>query len=152
MNNALKFGILNTFFGIVIGTIVFLLAIGNGYEIIVYALPIANFITAYFLWKIIIRENNITIFKVIIVGILSGIINHYLCWIIVSCISYIGFLINGSFKDSLGGPPASPLQMITGGLAFSFFSFLFFGWLTVFFSLTSALITKFTNKKTTSNS
>lgn len=148
MNNALKFGTLNAIFGIIVGSIVFFLAIGNGYEFTTYVLPIANFITAYILWKLIIGKNRITKSKILITGILSGIINHYLFWIISSCIFYTGFLINGSFKDSLGGSPASPIQMLYGGIPLSFFSLILFGWLTVVFSLSSALITTFLNKKT----
>jgi hypothetical protein len=93
MTDALKFGILNSICGIIVGLIYSIVAIGDDYEIMIFGFSIANFLIAFFLWKLIIGKRKATIVKTTIVGILSGIINHYLCWIVVSCISYSGYLI-----------------------------------------------------------
>ena len=150
MKSYLLFGILNSIFGIFIGIIVYLLSIGNGYEIFIVTLPISNFIISFFLWKIIVRKDNFNIFKIIIVTLLSGTLNHYFCFIIDSIIATLGFYINGSFVDSLGGRPANPFEMLTGGLYLSFFSLLLFGWLTLLMSIISAIFTylfsKFSSK------
>lgn len=147
INLAVKYGLINLVFGFVVGLINLVLASGSGFEIILAALPIANFFTSFFLWKFIIGKAKPSMIKIILTGVLSGIFNHYFCWLFISCISYAGFLINGSFKSSLGDIPISPIEMLSAGFTFSFVSLFLFGWLTITLSIIAGLLLQFLSKQ-----
>ncbi|MEO6902897.1 MAG: hypothetical protein ABI315_07060 [Bacteroidia bacterium] len=59
----------------------------------------------------------------------------------------ICYWTTGGCTGSLGDPPASIWSMLGGAFAFSFFSLLFFGWITVPCSVLIGLILKRINKR-----
>lgn len=140
MSDSIKVALIHAVLGVFVGFYVFYNAIGNGYEIFMFSLPIANFLITLTLWDYSINKGDISFLNLFIVSLLAGTFNHYLAWFVNSCISSIGYALNGSFADSLGGPPASPIMMLFGGFAFSFFSLIFYGWLTIIMSFISVLI------------
>jgi hypothetical protein len=128
----IKYGLFNSIIGLLIGTFVSINAIGNGYYVFIIAAPISAFVVGGFLWKFLIDEKNQSqTVKKIITGILTGTLSHYFTFILLSIIMNVCYWTTGNCLSSLGEKPASILDMLTGAFAFSFFSLLFFGWITV---------------------
>lgn len=142
-----KYGLLNSLIGLIIGVYIAITAIGNGYFVFGIAAPIAAFFTGGLFWKLIVRENwdSISIF---ITGLLTGTVSHYITFLLLSVGLNICYWTTGECTGSLGDPPASILSMLTGGFAFSFFSLMFFGWITAPSSIIIGMILKrYENKK-----
>lgn len=132
MSPSIKYGLLNSAVGLAVGIIVMGISIGSGYSIFVIGAPIAAFLTSVLIWKIFDRlKLNLNPGRIIISGILSGSISHYFCWLLLSIGLNLCYAAGLGCTDSLGGPPASVIDMLTGALAFSIFSLMFFGWITI---------------------
>ncbi len=143
----IKYGLLNSLIGLVIGVYIAITATGNGYSVFGIAAPIAAFITGGLFWKLIVKQNWDSI-RIFIAGLLTGIISHYITFLLLGVGMNICYWTTGECTSSLGDPPGSILSMLTDGLAFSFFSLMFFGWITAPSSVIIGLILKrFENKK-----
>lgn len=142
MKSSLIFGLLNSIVGFLIGLQVFLLSIGDYYDMFVFAAPIAMFICGSLFWRFVFPSKS-NYLKVIIVGILTGTVSHYLCFILISIILKLCYLITGGCLDSMGNPPTSIGAMILGGWVLSFFSLILFGWKTVLGSISIAVVMKY---------
>jgi hypothetical protein len=59
-----------------------------------------------------------------------------------NCFPKFGFSCKLNGTSSLGDPPASIFSMLTGGFVFSIVSLLFFGWITVAYSIIMGLVLK----------
>ena len=137
----IKYGIFNALIGLLIGAYTAITAIGDGYFVVGIAAPLAFFLTGGLLWKFIVKKKY-DVVKIIITGLLTGVISHYLTFVILSIGINICYWTTGECTGSLGEPPASIISMITGAFAFSFFSLLFFGWITAPSSVIIGLLLK----------
>jgi hypothetical protein len=126
----LKYGIYNALLGLVIGIFVAIYAIGNGYGMFALAAPIAAFFVSALSWRYIVDKKPLNA-RIIIAGIISGTFSHYFTFIVVSIFMNLCYWITGGCLDSLGEKPASIFFMFAGSFGFSFFSLLFYGWITV---------------------
>jgi hypothetical protein len=142
----IKYGLLNSLIGLIIGTHTAITAIGDGYYVFGIAAPIAAFFTGGLLWRLIVKDKLVTI-RIVITGLLTGTISHYVTFMLLSIQSNICYWTSGGCTDSLGGPPASIMSMLTGAFGFSFFSLLFYGWITAPSSVIIGLILKWTENK-----
>jgi hypothetical protein len=141
MQNWVRFSLYNAVAGLLIGIYVMRTAAGEGYFMFVVAAPLGAFITAALLWKWLIKPGApIGLGRVIGVGLLTGTVSHYLAFILLSIAMNVCYWTTGGCTGSLGEPPASILAMVPGALAFSFFSLLFFGWITVPASIAIGLL------------
>lgn len=139
----IKYGLLNALIGLLIGILVALKAIGSGYYIFIIAAPISAFLVGGFFWKFIIHEKKQSVTgRIILTGFLTGTVSHYFTFVITSIILNISYWTTGSYLGSLGEKPASIFDMLTGAFAFSFFSLLFFGWITVPVSILTGFLIK----------
>lgn len=141
MKTWIKYGLLNSIIGLVIGVYLTFTSTGDGYFMFGIAAPIAAFLTGGFLWKIIVR-NKFDKTKIILTGLLTGTVSHYITFILLSIGMNICYQTTGGCTDSLGEPPAGILNMLTGAFILSFFSLLFFGWITAPASVIIGLILK----------
>jgi len=66
-----------------------------------------------------------------VLGAFGGVVSHYVCWYIHFVFAYLGYEMFGFYESSLGEGPANPVQALLGAFAFSMFSLLIFGWVTV---------------------
>lgn len=132
MNDKLKFAILNGVAGAIAGGFLAIWSPTSGYWIFGIGAPIAAFSCAYFFWHQFTRkENRPSNSKLFIIGLLSGSVSHYLCWIILGVGMNICYSTTGNCTDSLGSPPIDLLSLPYVSLNFSLLSLLFLGWITV---------------------
>jgi hypothetical protein len=141
MANWMKFGILNAAAGLLIGLYVQYTATGDGYFVFVAGAPLAAFLAGALFWKWLIRPDGpIAVGRVILVGLLTGTVSHYLAFLLVGIGMNLCYWTTGGCVGSLGDEPASIVAMLTGALGFSFFSLLFVGWISVPVSIAIGLI------------
>jgi hypothetical protein len=131
-----KYGLINSLLGLVIGIFVTITSLGGGYYSFIIVIPISMFLTGSLSWKFIIKDSNDKS-KVFITGLFTGTLSHYLT-----------YWTTGNCTSSLNEPPESILNMLGAGFVYSFFSLIFFGWLTIIFSIaTGHIILRSENKK-----
>jgi hypothetical protein len=141
MKTWIKYGLINALLGLIIGIYITITATGEGYFLYGISAPIAAFLTGGLIWKLIVKD-KFDRGKIIITGLLTGTISHYLAFLLVSILMNICYWTTGMCTGSLGEPPASIFSMLIGSFAFLFFSLLFFGWITVPYSLITGFILK----------
>ena len=125
-------GLFSSLIGILIGAYIAITAIGDGYEWFPLYAGFAAFLTSCLLWRIFIeRKKSYRIVVGIFVGALSGFLSHYVCWYLQIAIANFRYLVFGTGLSSLGEPPMNLLLGISGALGLSYWSWIFFGWLTV---------------------
>ena len=118
--------------GILIGIYISISAIGSGYDWFPFYAGLASFLTPLGFWIILIETHRTYRISLgIAVGILSGIISHYVCWYLWIISANVQHLFFDSFHSSLGDPPMNLIEGFTGSLGLTYFSLLFFGWLTI---------------------
>ena len=147
MTDHIKFGLFNALVGLLIGVFITIFSIGDGYEMFIFAAPVSVFLVGVFLWRLFLYNKILRASKVITVGFLTGSLSHYITFLIISIIMNACYLLTGGCTGSLGGKPASVLEMLTGGFAFSFFSLLFFGWITIPASILIGFILRHSESK-----
>ncbi len=145
MKTWVKYGIANAIIGLIIGLYISITAIGDGYDVFPIAIPLVAFITGGLLWNRIVKDKFDST-KIVITGLLTGALSHYLTFVLISIGNNICYWTTGGCTGTLGAPPASILSMLGGALVFSFFSLLFFGWITVPYSILVGLLIKKLNK------
>ncbi len=142
-----KYGLINSLLGLVIGIFVTITSLGGGYYSFIIVIPISMFLTGSLSWKFIIKDSNDKS-KVFITGLFTGTLSHYLTFVLVSIGMNICYWTTGNCTSSLNEPPESILNMLGAGFVYSFFSLIFFGWLTIIFSIaTGHIILRSENKK-----
>ena len=134
MKEYTKYGILNAIVGLAIGIFITCYSIGNGYWIFVLGAPLAAFLSGSIIWKYFLKNDN-TISKPIIVGLLTGSISHYLCWIILGIGQNICYWTTGGCTSSLGDPPISIFSVFGYGIGTTIISLIMFGWITILSSI-----------------
>ena len=143
MTLTLKYSLLNFAMGLLVGLLVWSTAIGDGYFIFPIGASIAAFVAGGLFWKIFnSNSKKLKTENIVLTGILTGSISHYFCFILLSIGMNICYLTTGKCIGSFGDPPTSVSSMLTGALAYSFFSLLFYGWLTIPVSIVIGLFLK----------
>lgn len=94
---------------------------------------LAAFVTSAFFWKVLVERSSqgVTKTRAILAGAISGLVAHYNCWYIVFLFANVCYHLFGGCKSSLGEPPADPLFALVGAAGLTFFSLIFYGWITV---------------------
>lgn len=125
MNKWIAYGLSNAALGLAIGISVAVTAIGEGYSVMAIAAPAAAFLTGGICWSLLMRGDSGT-GRSVITGLLTGTVAHY--------IAFLFLLMPG-----LWGEEALTIgDLLTGSLGLTFFSVMFFGWITVPFSIFTA--------------
>jgi hypothetical protein len=135
----IKYGIINAVLGLIVGIFINI----NGFAI---AAPLAAFLIGGLFWKLLIKEktNNI---RIVITGILSGSISHYLTFILFGVIGNIHYWTTGNTAYT----PSIP-DMLVRSVVMTLFSLLFYGWLTVPYAIIMGFILKRMENKKIMNS
>jgi len=145
----IKYGLANATIGFIIGLFLTFFASGNSYYVLSITAPLASFIVGGLFWQLMVRNIRDTS-QIVIVGLLTGTIAHYITFILLNIGLNICYWLTGGCTDPLGGPPPSIWFMLGGAFPLSCFSLLFCGWITVPCSILIGLILQRTknNKKT----
>ncbi|MBI3813255.1 MAG: hypothetical protein HY279_02140 [Nitrospinae bacterium] len=120
--------------GILIGGhVAFFSVFSVNYTYIPVPAALAAFITSAFFWKLLVERSRegVTKIRAILAGSLSGLAAHYICWYIVFLLANVCYHLFGGCKSSLGEPPADPLSALVGAIGLTFFSLIFYGWVSV---------------------
>ena len=143
MQPLIKYGLLNAIMGFLIGGLIAISVSGDGYEAFILIAPLSAFLTGSILWRLLVKDDgNFDIGRVIITGLLTGTISHYISFMFLNVALNLCYWTTGNCTDSLGGPPSSIGEMFTGAFTLSFFSLLFLGWLTAPGSVVIGLIVR----------
>jgi type III secretory pathway component EscS len=141
----IKYGIVNAIIGLIVGIFIAITTIGEGYYVFAIAAPLAAFIVGGLFWNMIAKnEYNST--KIIITGLLTGSVSHYVTFVLLSIGMNICYWTTGECTGSLGEPPVSILSALRDSFVFSFFSLLFFGWITIPYAIAVGFIIMKINK------
>jgi len=128
----LIFSSLNALMGLFIGVTVALKASGEGYWMFTYLAPLAAFIVATVSWLLLVGNRvSGTKARVVGVGAITGTVSHYLTFVFMGIAMNICHWVTGGCVGAMGEAPANVWEMMSASFAFSFFSLLFFGWITV---------------------
>jgi len=147
MSNSTKYGLLNSIVGFLIGIHLTFNSIGDGYWIYIIAAPLSAFFCGAFFWNLVTRKFKLNgEGRSSIVGILTGSISHYVCWILINFGMNICYWIFDNCKDSLGRPPAQIWEMLFYGIGMTGWSLLFYGWITIPSSIGIAIFVDRFNK------
>ncbi|QJR12994.1 hypothetical protein DSM104443_04088 [Usitatibacter rugosus] len=125
----LGFGAVCGVFGIACGIVVAILASPNeSYRFFAVPAGIAAFLTGAFNWWLFIGwKSKLSVRRGILAGLLAGIGGQYICWLLV---------LWGAWMAAMTGLLAQkdvidPLNALWGAAAFTAWSLLFMGWITV---------------------
>jgi hypothetical protein len=134
MKTWIKYGLLNALLGLIVSIGINL----NGFAI---AAPVAAFLIGGLFWKLL-NKDKITNIRIVITGILSGSISHYLTFVLFGVIGNIHYWTTGNTAFT----PSIP-DMLVRSVVMSLFSLLFFGWLTVPYAIIMGFILKRVEEK-----
>lgn len=148
MNNATKFGLLNSAIGLLIGLYITYSSIGEGYWILIFGAPISAFVCGFYFYSLFLKKQaGTSVARLVGTGLLTGTISHYVCWVLLSIGLNICYWTTGSCLDSLGKPPAQIWQMMLLGVGMTGWSLLFFGWITIPSSIGFGFLVERVHKK-----
>lgn len=125
----LGFGAVCAVFGVACGIVVAIMAGKNtDYRFFFVPAGIASFLVGAFNWWLFIGwKSKVTIRRGILAGLLAGIGGQYVCWLLTLWGAWIAWKL-GLFTTH---DVMDPLMAFSGAAAFSFFSVLIMGWITV---------------------
>ena len=108
-------------------SLLLLSGVGEDWYTMLYAAPLAAFLSGFFGWGIlVIVSKRVTLWKGVGAGALIGLIAHPLTWYF----AILFFYFSGA-RSSLGEPTLNPVEGLWASLLYSLLSWLFVGWLTV---------------------
>lgn len=127
-----RFALYNAAMGLIVGILIAATAKADDHWLFIAVAPVAAFITGGLLWRLFIGEQRpVTVPRVLLTGLLTGTVSHYIAWLLLSVALNLTYWTFGIGGGSLNDPPAGVWEMLPGGFLYSFFSLLFYGWLTV---------------------
>ena len=140
ISSAIKFALVAAVTGVLVGLGILAAGTAEGYGLFPVIAALAGFLTSFLCWKLIIdRRKHYTTSSAILTGALSGVISHPVCWYFFIIQANIENL-SGYYKSSMGDDPVGLLEGLQTALAFSFFSLLITGWLTVGVAVLAAIM------------
>ena len=127
--------------GVGVGWIVASTATGSGYEYFFAYAGAAAFLTGAVMWWLVIeRPGKATRLRGAAAGGWAGILAHWACWYLVIVSLWLCNQVTGGCVSSLGDAPMNPLQAMPGAAAFSLWSLLLFGIVTVPYGAIAGLV------------
>ena len=141
MRTWIKYALLNAALGLIIGSYVAVTAIGEGYEVLAVAAPLAAFIIAGLMWALLVKPSWDS-GRIVLAGLFTGSVSHYFTFLFMSVGINICYWTTGGCTGSMGEPPAGLVDSLLGAFGFSFFSLLIFGWITVPYAILSGFVLK----------
>jgi len=131
VKNTLRFASINTFFALLLASYISYSAIGD-YNILPLYAMLATFLTACIFWYFLIEKpKKYTIKRGIVVGISTALFSHYVCWYSMIIGANIGYYIFDIPIGSLNEPPIDPISAIAYMWVYTFYGWLFFGWISI---------------------
>ncbi len=141
IRSAAKFATGNALIGLLIGIYITYTAIGKGYWIFIPVAVLSAFFTGLIFWKLIMRNSVKKVFwKLILTGLMTGIISHVISWVLLLIGTNICFWLTGDCAGSLNQSPVPLEDILSYALFLSAWSLLFFGWISVPASIFIAIL------------
>ncbi|MCT4559804.1 MAG: hypothetical protein N4A41_00350 [Crocinitomicaceae bacterium] len=139
------FGILFSIVGIMVGLWISITSGNNDYKYLYVYSGISGFLTGKLLANPLVENGKKFNHKnLILVGILSGLLSHWLCWYLLMLeYNFRFWILNEDFYSR----PIDPILAIPGVFVLCFWSWLFVGWVTVLGGITAIYGAKWINKK-----
>lgn len=147
MKPELKFGLLNSIIGVIVGIFHSYISIGKGYEILIFFAPISIFIIGTLCWKYKIKNTHYNLEDLIPVSLITGSLSHPITFFLCLVYANICNWTTGGCTSSLGDKPMNLLYSIPASLFFSTFSLIIYGWFTVLSSILVSLYMIYSNNK-----
>ena len=125
----LFFALTCSFFALVVSSYIAFDAIGN-YDSLPFYATFATFLIAYLLWYTFMSKNH-SRKRGVFIGILTVILSHYFSWYFMLIVANIEYYI---FNIPIGSLNDIPIDLISGlgyMWIYTFYSLLFFGWITI---------------------
>src|SRR6187402_621112 len=119
MKPEIKFGLLNSIIGVIVGIFHNYISIGKGYEILIFCAPISIFITGTLSWKYIIKNPDYKLEDLFPVSIITGTLSHPITFYLTLVYANICNWTTGGCTSSLGGKPINLIYSIPVSLLFS---------------------------------
>lgn len=151
LNDSVKYGILNSLVGIVIG--LHTTTRNDSYYLFIYILPISFFITSVLFWKLFVDGRVLKVEskrnKVVFTGFLTGFISHPISFIVLyigyNIVYWLPFTINSHINES----PINLFDMLIMSFIASIFSLIMYGWITIPSAMILGILLDKLSKKTT---
>lgn len=139
-----KFALYNALLGLLIGLFVTYTAIGDGYEVLIIAIPVSFFLINALCEKYIIKDwTKASGIRVLVAISFSTVLSHYFTFILLIIGANLCYWITNSCTSSMGEAPAAIIDGILYGWGPTLFSLIFFGWITMPFSIVLGFILKY---------
>lgn len=104
----------------------------DGYWMFLIAAPMAAFASgALSWWWLLQRAQVYTRKRAGLAGALAGAVAQYPCWLLLILGNYLYSVLAGGLGASLGDAAIGPVDAFCAAAAYSMFSLLFVGWVTV---------------------
>lgn len=130
--NAVFVGLFYSMVGIFIGILVSLFMPSKDYNLFPVTAGLSAFLTVSILWRLIQGVNKvINIYKGIAIGVLSGIISHYFCWLFLALILTLRDLFFTNIDSGNSNQFLSLELIVFGSFTMSLYSLIVVGWLTI---------------------
>jgi len=143
MNNnkfSLIVGAFSAVVGIIIGLVIALGAVGEGYGFFPAHAALSGFICGYFTSLFILdKPKQYNAGRIIISGIISGTASHWMCWYFFTIQMNFEYHV---LKLEATTPPMNLFEALYLVLAFCFFSLIIAGWATVGGAIGAGFIAK----------
>jgi hypothetical protein len=132
MKNSVTMGLLCMPPGLAIGLYVAVNAQGKGYDLFPIFAGMAAFFTSFLFWWWLIEKRKETRKKFgILAGALSGFFAHFVTWYLYILAFYLDNTLSKIETSAVNPDLLGPLSGLWGAFVLSFWSLLFFGWLTI---------------------
>jgi len=113
---------------------------GDGWEFLWITTGTAGFVTGFLICKFLVTNpGNYSSSRLIITGLIIGILSHWIHWYISLVANYINVEF---FVAYMYGEPTNPLEGLLASIQLSFISLLFFGWTAIPLAIGTLFLTR----------
>ncbi len=129
-SNSMKIGLLYSIIGLLIGLYISN-PFTNDWRYFYLFSSFSGFITTALLWQLFIEKSKRrSLIKAVFIGLLTGILSHYVCWYLQLSGYYFYDLFFG-IDAAANAKPVHPFQGLLYAFVLTLYSLMLFGWITV---------------------
>lgn len=116
--------------GLLVGLWIAFDAIGGGWSLFCVFAGAGAFLCGLLCWRVAAARRPGK-WRGALAGGLAGALGHWVCWYFFIAVHRIAFLLGDQSVVSVGGPPMTLVEAFMGASAYSIFSLVAVGWITV---------------------
>lgn len=142
MKNWLKYSLINTVLGTLVGLYIWCDSSDSGKIQLIIAGIITSFVLSGFFYKRVVgKRKNMTNGDAVALGFLVGIVSHYVTLVIFGSFRIVCYWTTGGCTSSLGDPP-DLFGVFLATIPASIITLIIYGWITVPAAIIGGLILK----------